>query len=365
MRILILAHHGLGDVIMTLPTIFNIIINRPRDIEKIYILVKSNNEKSIETIFDSSIKDKLKFISLGYNGKWKIKELLKNLKKIRKIKPDYFLNMHAFNIFIPLLLHIFSCSKKTVSIHNNLLSSLFFDSNVEFNENQHKIHLYSKLAEKIGLYSKLNELDLNNYLNNNLINNRKANFTQKYIVITPGSSINNYHKRWPSNKFSELINMIIENKDYYIVLLGIINEQTLLEDIKNNINNNYENRLKILISDNVIQTFQVINGAEVIISNCSAPIHIASFLKKKIIGIYGPTNYSFTGPFSPYQRIVFLNYKCSPCFAYDFTEGCGTPICIQDITVKQVYDEFEKLIAGEYLTYPQIMTKNIRKPLIN
>jgi ADP-heptose:LPS heptosyltransferase len=45
------------------------------------------------------------------------------------------------------------------------------------------------------------------------------------------------------------------------------------------------------------------------------------------LGIYGPTDFYYTGPFSNRSRVVSRFLGCSPCYQNTAT-GCGIPACL-------------------------------------
>ena len=45
-------------------------------------------------------------------------------------------------------------------------------------------------------------------------------------------------------------------------------------------------------------------------------MHLASSLKRKVVGIFGPTNPNFVRPWTEKYRVVRLDLECSPCFYY-------------------------------------------------
>jgi ADP-heptose:LPS heptosyltransferase len=82
----------------------------------------------------------------------------------------------------------------------------------------------------------------------------------------------------------------------------------------------------------------LLDRAEIVISNDTGPVHIASSLGKPVLGLYGPNTPALYGPLSPGSRSFYKDLPCSPCITnlnYK-TSFCRLPVCIQNITVDEV-----------------------------
>ncbi|MFC1682216.1 radical SAM protein [Nanoarchaeota archaeon] len=85
-----------------------------------------------------------------------------------------------------------------------------------------------------------------------------------------------------------------------------------------------------------------INSCKLIISNDSLGLHLALALKKKVIGLFGPT---------PHKEFYFYgqgkailpesDLDCIPCFEGVCKKGRN---CMQDISIEKVYDEIKDLL---------------------
>ncbi|HFG1578517.1 TPA: glycosyltransferase family 9 protein, partial [Vibrio cholerae] len=122
-------------------------------------------------------------------------------------------------------------------------------------------------------------------------------FDKNLVSIAPGSGILEKHKRWPVEKYIELTNKLT-SQDIHVAILGGDIEKELADDImksaidKDKIHNFVS---KLSIKD----TISVLHSSNVLVANCNGVSHMASLIKNiSIIGIYGPTNYRITGPYT-------------------------------------------------------------------
>jgi ADP-heptose:LPS heptosyltransferase len=104
----------------------------------------------------------------------------------------------------------------------------------------------------------------------------KRGVKQGYIALIPGSSAQHLDKRWPH--YQALAKAFIELGHQVVVILGP-DEVDLAQSIPGHI-------LKNL---NWFELAGVLNDASYVIGNDTGPCHIASYLNKKGLAIFGPT----------------------------------------------------------------------------
>ena len=84
----------------------------------------------------------------------------------------------------------------------------------------------------------------------------------------------------------------------------------------------------------------LIRRCQLFVSNCSGLIHIAAACKIPTVGIYGPTNVVWDGPWKTQSIVVTRQLPCSPCFYYSSRPlDCPAGLdyaCMRDLPVEQV-----------------------------
>jgi lipopolysaccharide heptosyltransferase II len=84
--------------------------------------------------------------------------------------------------------------------------------------------------------------------------------------------------------------------------------------------------------------------AIVVISSDSGPLHLAHSVGADVIGIYGPTLPSVTGPRGSGRcQILFKDVGCNKAPCYHL--GCTHNVCMQSVTVDDVCQAFKKIRA--------------------
>ena len=147
---------------------------------------------------------------------------------------------------------------------------------------------------------------------------------EKYISLIVGGRWRT--KIYPNQKYYEIINYLIMNTDFQIVLIGD----------NNNLGKELEISQKRIINlcgqTTIHQVMGVISLSEIIIGPDGGLINIAMALNRKIIGIFGPVNPETIVSNKYLNQIIFQN-KCpyQPCYNEEHEPNCpySEPLCMQ------------------------------------
>src|SRR5260370_9513834 len=98
--------------------------------------------------------------------------------------------------------------------------------------------------------------------------------------------------------------------------------------------------IKLAGKTHLTQLAALLQRANLLISGDSGPIHMATALGIPIIGTYGPTNPSLSGPVSPDATVLRSTIWCSPCYNTKDPADCRfyTTQCMKNITPTQVFE---------------------------
>ncbi len=163
-----------------------------------------------------------------------------------------------------------------------------------------------------------------------------------YVLIAPGSKWGT--KRWTVEGFVEVINKLSKKEN--VVLFGG------KEDIK------YGKQIQEKLSTDVLnligkttlrESFSVVKHAKALISNDSAPVHMAVSFNTPVVDIYGPTVKDFG--FYPYRNGVVVeveNLECRPCGLHGHHKcPTGTFECMKSITPEMVLEGYFTLLNNQ------------------
>jgi heptosyltransferase-2 len=160
----------------------------------------------------------------------------------------------------------------------------------------------------------------------------------RLVAFAPGAEFGPA-KRWPSSHFAELAQIVKKNyPDVQIALLGSPKDKEACDEIVAA----QPWLLNFAGKTTLDQAIAMLAKAEVVVSNDSGLMNIASALNRPIIGLYGPTDHVNTPPFSDVAKIVSLHLDCSPCGQRECPLGHHR--CMRNLTADIVWAPLKLMI---------------------
>lgn len=331
--------HGLGDVVMCLPMLREIDISGYR----ISMTVKSQLEADVVRLFFRPKNGNVDFIYFQEYKKKGIFGLFKFLLCLRALKADSIIPTVGISKTQYNILVFFSKSKFRVG-HGGWLSFLNH-FNWEKSDNRHKVLLNCEIFRKTEEFIKSYNLDKSDkakfphfFVNNEILSALKIKYPvlscSKVVGLAPGSGEIEKHKRWPIESYAELAISLLKS-GFGVVVLGGPGEELLGEKIAMHVQGE-KNFLDLTGKQSLSEVVHTIYLLNKLVANCNGLSHLASVVDTPVVGIYGPTDPYYTGPYSENLEIVSLDLECSPCYKRDFLLGCGDPICMRKIDISTV-----------------------------
>ena len=128
------------------------------------------------------------------------------------------------------------------------------------------------------------------------------------VLVFPGarSSL----KKWHKEGFREVIETIRKTYGYKVAVTGDSDDKTTVREI---VGNTKAECVDLSGKTNFGQISSLIKRSKLIVCNDSGVVHIASYLERPIVAIYGPTDYRHYGPWSKRSLAVRKSVLCAPC----------------------------------------------------
>jgi heptosyltransferase-2 len=167
------------------------------------------------------------------------------------------------------------------------------------------------------------------------------------IGINPGG--NRRNRRWSPENFAATAKRLIEKEGAAIVLLGGPSETNIAEAFLHGLRHEVVNLSGKLELDELAC---VISRLDVLITNDSAPMHIAAAIGTPQVTLFGPED---PAAFHPYTdpglyEIACADIGCRPCRK----DECGQPLCLDLITPESVFEKCRRLLrAGNGTIMPR------------
>lgn len=340
--------------------------------DRLLVLVKSITEKTIVE-HAISVDERIDIVCIGKSWSGSKLSVLKLGSQLRQFRPTLFLLPQSTNRFGITAFSLIVGATVTVLPHSNLNRFLFCRRVEKCKE--HKMIYYRRFGELGGLNMDVDfgaELSIpDHYLAEAKVLLRGWEPDQKWIGFAPGSGIIERHKRWPISSYQSLGKKLLNRgQEFRIAIFGSPSENDLVNEIKKSLNTSSA-RVVSIVEQNIMIAAGAISHCACLVSGCSGAAHLSVAVGTPVVGLYGPTNPGFTGPFSNKVRIVRAGLKCSPCYRVGFIEGCGNPVCISMISADSVEKEVMLALKGEFVAdipwyatteavQPDIMSQSVK-----
>lgn len=148
-------------------------------------------------------------------------------------------------------------------------------------------------------------------------------------------------KRWPEKLFARLGDRLAEQAGAQVFFVGSADDQPLAARIARRM----RHPSTILCGRTTLpQLGALFQQVDVVISNDSGPLHIASAVGARTVGLFGPTSPALTGPPpSPRTRVLFGTIGCPvPCYR----QWCPVNLCMRQVTPEQVVEVVREALRG-------------------
>ena len=177
----------------------------------------------------------------------------------------------------------------------------------------------------------------------NLIHEDKdAQPVRPIIGMVIGSSRHWPTKRWPIQYFQELAGRLISEMNGRVILVGGVEDQ----DILKNLSTAWPDGVLNLIGKTSIQELiALIKSMDVLVTGDTAPLHVASAVKTKIVALFGPTDSKRHMPPAFNAVVLERNLSCQPCYK----GTCRNPeklACLNKISVQEVFESVKRHLSS-------------------
>jgi len=340
-KILIIQTAFAGDVILTLPMVQVLKENYPHsEISFLCIPGVANILENNPDISEIIIYDKKK----SQKGILKFRKLI---KEIRDKKFDLVISPHRS--LRSTMIAKYSGAVKTISFDTSSMSSKYTDR-IIYKKNVHEIIRNLSLLAPLGIIRneinapKLFPSEKDIEAVDKILSDFKIEPEEKFIAVAPGSVW--FTKAFPDYRFANVLS-ILNDFHYKVVMIGGSEDSGLCSLIKVLAKNkrvyNAAGKLSYL------QSAELIRRAKVLLTNDSAPMHLANAVGTNVTAIFGATIPGFG--FYPIGKedTIFetMGLKCRPCGIHG---GNRCPIktfdCMKNINDSEVALELVKKIIS-------------------
>lgn len=332
MRILIIHTAFIGDIVLSTPLIKKIKDTYP-DSDITYVttpsgeaILKNNPHLNNIIVYDKRGEHK------GISGVWQLGKRLRYENFNMVITPHRYLRSSILSWL----------SRSPIRKGYDIASgSCLFTEKIKYDRTKHEIEKLlsfvapeNKKRYEIELYpGEKEKMKGDNLWKENLLEDKKV------VVLAPGSKW--FTKQWPVEYFNKLAESLKKLSNVRLIVVGGKDEINLPIE--------KENIIDMRGKTSLLELADILSRADVVVTNDSSPIHIASAFKKpRIFALFGPTIEKFGFfPWSLNSKVFQVDgLKCRPCGIHG---GKSCPEkhfkCMRDILPEEVFNEIKEYLG--------------------
>ena len=338
-KVLLINFGGIGDEILFFPTIKSVKDTYPN--AKIYLALEKRSKSAkhlcpyIDKVFALDIKSKYK----------KYFEIIKFLFKVWIRNFDIVISSGSSPMVAVLL--FLTGIKERCGYNSGKWSEKLLTKTATLNKNQYAAQMYHDLIKAVNPAAvfempKITDVPVPD-----------VKKEKPVILLHPGVSKmsiqKNIIKGWSPKRWAKLIDMLLETKNYQVLLAGGKDDKETIDQILfvlNATRTDYSDFKNMYGQTKSIQDFlSLIKIADTMVCVDSAPLHMAIGANVPVIAIFGPTDENLLVPKRDNIRVLTVqNLACRPCLWAKRDTSCETKECLE-IHTKEVFDAIEGVLV--------------------
>jgi ADP-heptose:LPS heptosyltransferase len=165
------------------------------------------------------------------------------------------------------------------------------------------------------------------------------------VILNPGFSglrKRGYrsHRGWPTSCWRDLIDLLT-GAGHCVAINGHAEERDLFRSLAE------RPGVLSLFGASLTELVAAMAGANCVISVDTGTMHLAAALGVPVVALFGPTDPQLTGPYPGRApgRVLTSGIDCQPCFRTSLQKRCRSNRCMQELSPRRVFDEFERMIG--------------------
>lgn len=336
-KVLIVKLNQLGDTVAFLPTI--IALRKGWPTSHLTLLTTKIGEQLVQ---GSKLVDEVSVATIG-----EVKTLrgfLRWLRIVKRARFDMAVASSDSSSFIALLFFISQIPIR-VGFTNPKLSFLY-NQKISFSKDITHTKLNLRAAERFGLLAQntrpkigiqIPEDDKRYILQK--LSKYGISKSDQFVVLHIGS--NRPSRRWPTEQFAELVNLIVEKHSVKIICIGGSQEKKLVSSLQTLVIG--KPIVDMTGETNIKQLIYLISLAALFIGHSSGPLHIAYMMGTPTVSLWGASSLAIWGPVWEKEKHRCVKVDELNCL-YCEQDVCpkGTLECMKLITAQQVYREVKE-----------------------
>ena len=257
------------------------------------------------------------------------------LKEIRGFKPDIVIDLQRI-LRSSFFTYFSGCPRRLGFDRSRCKEYSWLFTNEKIlpgDRNNHMVYQYLEFAAHLGLRKPEIHFDLP-------ISDRDRAAAGEFIMdvgaengfIALNIGAAKPSNRWPAEHWAELAGYIINRTGRAVILTGGVEDEGRGRLISRMIGNR-EKFIDCTGRTSLKELGGLFLSVDTVVTGDTGPMHIASALGVRTIGIFGPADPGRTGPFRHLDLVVRAEVPCAPCGR----RTCSDLKCMESISAETVY----------------------------
>ncbi|HUI40652.1 MAG TPA: lipopolysaccharide heptosyltransferase I [Terriglobia bacterium] len=164
--------------------------------------------------------------------------------------------------------------------------------------------------------------------------------TPKFVVINPGAGWTS--KRWPPERYAELVRELAQDEDLSVVLTGSGDEEAMIRGILARA----QSPRAAYFPSTLIDYIALVRRANLVVGGDTGPVHLAGAVGTPIVALYGPTDPARNGPFAPADVALRKRESAGRGHAHWRSGQAKRAVYMDDLKLEDVRSAIQKRLAA-------------------
>ena len=314
-RILVITLSNVGDILLTTPVIGELTARFPK--ARLDVIVGPNGREIFE-------KDPAVSKVIIYDKHTSVMDKRRLVSKLRRLKYDLVVDLRntIFGVLLGPRYRTSPLQKRLRGARHKKEEHLFRlkGLGIEPAGDALRIHITAEDEEAVERLIRLEGL--------------KGSF----VVVSAGAK--SHLKRWPEEHFAKLCDRIVSEMGMDVVFIGLTEDGEVVDRI---IGKMKARQVNLVNKTGIRALAALMRRSRLVITNDSAPLHLACAAGSKVLALFGPTDPARYGPTGKSDIALHKKLACAPCESavcgYDYE-------CMRSITSDEVFEAAAKILKS-------------------
>jgi len=168
---------------------------------------------------------------------------------------------------------------------------------------------------------------------------KKWQIKERQIVVGIAPGARNMTKRWEKEGYRQLIKRLIKEYKAKVIVAGDDQDEPWVKEIITQIK---PAPFNVCGKINIGELTFLLTKCRLLVTNDSAPMHLAWAMNTPVVAIFGPTNHKKYAPAGVHDIVIRKDLACSPCEQSLCPKG--TRECMKSINADEVFAACKRIL---------------------